>query len=333
MAELLGKRARSTVPGRVPWKSEGEIMRARLRAVLVCALAVAALAMLPGSGANAAPVKNHPAVSPYPGSVATRRDDDGHKAYKLVVGVDPKGTTDETALKTITAEGNLTRLAYENPDGKSAHEIFTNYKEGLQAGGYQILFSCVAEACGPGFASSRWARVTGLKYFSPDMRYLSAKHSGGKQEIYVAILVAKLRHQIEVLEVAEMKRGLVTAQALGEGLLVNGRAVLDGILFDTDKSVIKPESKPALDVIAKFLKDNPALNVFIVGHTDRVGAFDHNMALSRGRAAAVVKALIDGYGIAPARLSGHGVGPLSPAKSNKDEGGRTQNRRVEMVER
>lgn len=286
------------------------------------------------SSTQAAAVKDHPALTSYPGSVATRRDEDGFRSYKFVVAVDPKGTTDDTVLRSLPAEGNVTRLAYENPKGKSAHEIFANYKEGLQKSGYQILFACAAAECGPGYASSRWGRVTGLRYFTPDMRYLAAKSAApGKPELYVAVLVAPLRHQIEIVEVVPMKRGLVTAKALGDGLLLNGRAVLDGLYFDTDKTTLKPESKPALDIIAKFLKDKPALNVFIVGHTDRVGALDHNMALSKGRAEAVMNALIKDYGMPQTRLGAYGVGPLSPAKSNKDDAGMADNRRVEMVER
>jgi outer membrane protein OmpA-like peptidoglycan-associated protein len=175
--------------------------------------------------------------------------------------------------------------------------------------------------------------VTGLRYFGSDQRYLVAKASKGGQDIYVAILIAKLRHQVEIVEVAMMERGLVTARAIGEGLSAEGRVVLDGILFDTDKATIKPESKPALDAIAQYLKDNQKLNVFIVGHTDATGGFDHNMGLSRARAASVMEALAKDYGIAAARLGSYGVGPLSPRKSNDNESGRAENRRVEMVER
>ena len=73
--------------------------------------------------------------------------------------------------------------------------------------------------------------------------------------------------------------------------------------------------------------------MFIVGHTDSNGALDYNLKLSQQRAQAVVDALVKGYGIAPARLSAHGVGPLSPAKTNRSEQGKSQNRRVEMVAR
>jgi len=281
----------------------------------------------------AAEVKPHPAVTPYTGSIPLRRDEDGFKTYTFVTGVEGKGKTDEEFFRILKIDGKVTRLAYDNPKGRSAHEIFANYREGLEKGGYGILFSCAETECGPSYASSRWGRVTGLRYYTPTQRYLVAKASKDGQDIYVAILVAKARHQVEVVEVKQMDKGLVTAKAIGEGLMIEGRIVLDGILFDTDKATIKAESKPALEAIAEFLKDNPKVNVFIVGHTDGTGGFDHNMALSKSRAASVAAALAKDYGVATARLGSYGVGPLSPRKSNENEGGRAENRRVEMVRR
>lgn len=295
-------------------------------------LVIACIGLLAAPQGVAAEVKSHPAVTPYEGSVATRRDDDGFRSYSLVTGVDAKGKTDEEALQTLKVEGNVIRFSYENPKGRSAHEIYANYREGLEKGGFQILFSCAEAECGPGFATSRWGRVTGLRYFSPQMRYVAAKGSKGGQTIYVAVLVAPVRHQLEIVEVAEMEKGLVTAEAIAEGLMRDGRVVLDGILFDTDKTTIKAESKVALAAIAKFLADNPAVKVYIVGHTDGTGELAYNLQLSRGRAAAVVAALVEGYGIAAGRLAAHGVGPLVPMRTNKSEAGRVENRRVEMVE-
>jgi outer membrane protein OmpA-like peptidoglycan-associated protein len=46
-----------------------------------------------------------------------------------------------------------------------------------------------------------------------------------------------------------------------------------------------------------------------------------------------VAALVRDYSIAADRLEAHGVGPLSPDKTNESEDGRSRNRRVEMVER
>lgn len=106
-----------------------------------------------------------------------------------------------------------------------------------------------------------------------------------------------------------------------------------GILFDFDKADIKPESKPALDVIATLLKTQASLSIFVVGHTDGKGTLDHNMKLSQARAKAVVAALTGQYGIAAAHLDAHGVGPLAPVATNATEEGRKQNRRVELVAR
>lgn len=295
-------------------------------------MVLAAAGVLASTPAFAAVVKNHPAVTPYAGSIATRRDDDGFKAYSLVTAVDETGRTDEEVLQTVKVEGNVVRLAYENPQDRSAHEIYVNYREGLEKGGFLILFACAEKECGPGHATSRWGRVTGMRYFSPQMRYLAAKGEKNGQEIYVAVLVAPLRHQVEIVEVRPMEKGLVTAEAIGTGLRTQGRVVLDGIFFDTDKATIKPESKPALDVIAAFLDANVALKAYIVGHTDGTGDFAHNMQLARSRAAAVVAALVNDYRIAPGRLAAHGVGPLAPAGTNRNDAGRKQNRRVELVE-
>jgi OmpA-OmpF porin, OOP family len=112
-----------------------------------------------------------------------------------------------------------------------------------------------------------------------------------------------------------------------------GHAAVYGVYFDTDKAEIKPESGPALVEMAKLLKNNAALNVFIVGHTDNTGTFEHNMKLSLDRAAAVVNALVSKHGIATARLRPMGVASLAPVMSNLTEEGRAKNRRVELVER
>ena len=71
----------------------------------------------------------------------------------------------------------------------------------------------------------------------------------------------------------------------GYPLAAQGSISLYGILFDTDKAVIKPESEPTLKEIAKLLIDQPAIAVIVVGHTDSQGAFDYNLDLSsrRGR--------------------------------------------------
>ena len=95
--------------------------------------------------------------------------------------------------------------------------------------------------------------------------------------------------------------------------------------------MLKPESDAAVAEIAKMLQADPALKVYVVGHTDNVASLDLNMKLSQARADSVVQALVAKHGIAAARLTGRGVGPLCPVASNDAEDGRAKNRRVELV--
>ena len=112
-----------------------------------------------------------------------------------------------------------------------------------------------------------------------------------------------------------------------------GHAAAYGSHFDTDKAEIKPGSEKSLEEIARLLKQDPKLTLLVVGHTDSTGDIPHNMALSEGRAKAVVAALTGTHGIAAARLSAFGCGPLAPVASNDTDEGRAKNRRVELVKR
>jgi OOP family OmpA-OmpF porin len=145
----------------------------------------------------------------------------------------------------------------------------------------------------------------------------------GNDELY-AYAVTTVR-EAAMEQVVEL-----TPEAIGKGIAAEGKIAIYGILFDTDKAVIKPESEATLAAMTTYLRSNAALNVFIVGHTDMQGAMERNRALSRERAAAVVAALTQ-RGIAAARLAADGVGPLVPVASNADDKGRALNRRVEMV--
>ena len=120
------------------------------------------------------------------------------------------------------------------------------------------------------------------------------------------------------------------AKFLAGSISTTGKAAVYGIYFDTNKSVIKPESEPAIAQIAKMLQSDPALKIYAVGHTDNVGAFDYNVKLSQERAAAVIAALTK-LGMSASRMTPFGAGPTSPVASNKSEEGRAKNRRMELV--
>ena len=116
-----------------------------------------------------------------------------------------------------------------------------------------------------------------------------------------------------------------------DALSSTGRWATQGILFDTGKSEVKPESTPTLKQIAAALKEHPELKVEIQGHTDNVGKPDANLKLSQARADAVMATLTKEYGVGAGQLTAKGYGDSKPSGDNKTPEGRANNRRVELV--
>ena len=118
---------------------------------------------------------------------------------------------------------------------------------------------------------------------------------------------------------------------LYDALAAKGRWATQGILFETGKSELKPESRPVLKEIASTMKKYGDLKILIEGHTDNVGSAASNLALSEGRAAAVKAALVSEFGVPGDRITTTGFGDTKPAAPNATPAGRAQNRRVEIV--
>jgi OOP family OmpA-OmpF porin len=119
-------------------------------------------------------------------------------------------------------------------------------------------------------------------------------------------------------------------KTIRSALETDGKIITHGILFDTGKDVIRPESLPTLKSILVILSENPGLNFSIEGHTDNQGDKAINQPLSEKRAAAV-KTWLVGKAIAPERLKINGFGDTKPIDSNATLEGRANNRRVEFV--
>lgn len=140
-------------------------------------------------------------------------------------------------------------------------------------------------------------------------------------------------YRLTIVEKTIMEQEVVAdPEAMANDIKNTGHVAIYGIYFDFDSYVIKPESEPTLKAITEMLKTNSSLKVYVVGHTDMIGKLEYNMELSAKRADAVVKALVNKYGISANRLKAKGVGPLCPVSTNKTEDGRKLNRRVELVE-
>jgi OOP family OmpA-OmpF porin len=101
------------------------------------------------------------------------------------------------------------------------------------------------------------------------------------------------------------------------------------VLFDFDKSVLKPEGKAKLDDLANKVRAINLEVVIAIGHTDSIGSDAYNQKLSVRRAESV-KAYLVSKGVEPNRIYTEGKGEKQPVASNKTKEGRQKNRRVEI---
>ncbi len=123
------------------------------------------------------------------------------------------------------------------------------------------------------------------------------------------------------------------ADVLENGIRATGHLAVCAIYFDTSRPEVKPESKTSLFEIAKLLKKEGGLKLYVVGHTDGTGLLGANIRLSQARGGSVVRALVAEHGNPAARLKGIGVGPAAPVASNVTEDGRPKNRLGELLKR
>ena len=117
--------------------------------------------------------------------------------------------------------------------------------------------------------------------------------------------------------------------ALLQPIEIGNKVILNNIFFDTNRFLIKDESKTELQKLLDFLNLNKTVKIEVSGHTDNVGSDQANQILSENRAKAVYQYLIDN-GIDPSRLSFKGYGETQPVATNDTDEGRARNRRTEF---
>ncbi|MHB8877022.1 MAG: OmpA family protein [Myxococcaceae bacterium] len=207
-------------------------------------------------------------------------------------------------------EGKFTRIIYRcdgHQTEQSGVAVARNYENAIKKAGGVIL----------NMDPDRW--VNGKIVKDGRETWVQAEKGGGSITV-------------RIIEKEAMQQHIVAdADAFSKDLQSTGHTSVEGIYFDTGKAVVKPESTPALEQVAKLLKADATLKLWVVGHTDSVGGAEANMKLAQARGEAVVTVLSTAHGIAAARLKGYGVGPLAPVASNESEEGRAKNRRVELV--
>ena len=298
--------------------------------------------------------KDHPLVGRFEDSTLVEYDAKAFDEIKMLQApMDTEGHGQGT--KTLTApgwlnlEGKITRLRYENPEKISSLEIMRNYKDALAAKKMEVVFDCADDACNTAGDAGSSVYLKAAVFYKNDqraplgstepIRYALFKTDSPAGAVYTGILLGndlgeKVTAYIVVAETKSMDTGKINflkASELEKAMDSTGKVDLYGIYFDFDKDVVKAESKPTLDEIAKLLTSKPDLKLKVIGHTDNKGQDPYNLDLSKRRAANVASALQSTYGIAADRLASSGEGASRPVAANDTDANRGKNRRVELV--
>ncbi len=109
------------------------------------------------------------------------------------------------------------------------------------------------------------------------------------------------------------------------------KMILQNLFFDQGKFDIREESFPELERVASLMKDYPAMEILLEGHTDNQGDILLNVKLAENRVVAVKTYLTEKGSITPGRIAVKSWGPTRPITSNSTEESRKKNRRVEFT--
>jgi outer membrane protein OmpA-like peptidoglycan-associated protein len=104
---------------------------------------------------------------------------------------------------------------------------------------------------------------------------------------------------------------------------------VEDVIFDLDGFRLNRAAKTVLEGVVQQLKANPSLKVHVRGHSDRMGSREHNLELSRKRAASVENFLHAG-GIPGSRITTEAMGGRKPVDPSNTPTGWARNRRVEI---
>jgi OOP family OmpA-OmpF porin len=234
-----------------------------------------------------------PYLAPLPGSKGGAGTQDNDPMLVTLPGSDEQ---------QIVGNGSITK-SYTPPAGLSNLLFVTAYHAALVKTGWTI----VSESQGVHQADAT----------------LLAHYSKNNRDIWAYLHDAGDSYTIQVADAG-------AAADLAKQLARDCHVALYGVLFDFNKSTLKPESDAVLQQVLALLQKTPALQLQVQGHTDNVGDDAYNQTLSESRAKSVM-AWLTSHGIAAARLSFKGFGKAMPVATNDTDEGRAKNRRVEVA--
>jgi outer membrane protein OmpA-like peptidoglycan-associated protein/tetratricopeptide (TPR) repeat protein len=175
--------------------------------------------------------------------------------------------------------------------------------------------------------------VTKIKVNGDDGKYAAVVKTEKKQDVMVTVkkenhafdskLISKESFETDELVIRGNDLN-VKELKLGESYTIND------ILYATNSAILNDKSKFILKGFARYLKDNPTIQLTIQGHTDDIGEDNQNRTLSENRAM-IVKDYLISQGIQANRLASKGFGETQPKVENTSETNRAMNRRTDFI--
>jgi len=202
----------------------------------------------------------------------------------------------------------------------------------------RILLSillCVASG-----VSAEQPKSLDLVYRSLDLKYSALGLTGGGENVGgkgEATAAASTALKSEVVDLKAASAQIKAAGAEIKETAAEIKISLQGeILFDFDKSNLRPAAESTLAQVAKIIGSYSKAQVLIEGYTDSKGSDSYNAKLSDRRAVSV-KNWFAKHGVAANSMQTHGWGAAKPVAPNThpdgsdDPDGRQKNRRVEIT--
>ena len=104
------------------------------------------------------------------------------------------------------------------------------------------------------------------------------------------------------------------------------------LYFEDNATILRRDSVEMLPAVIKAIEERQSVDISIVGHSDTAGDRVYNLDLSKRRAAAVYRLLVE-RGVDPTHIATTSHGEENPLVDTGDNVSEPKNRRVEVVVR
>lgn len=145
-------------------------------------------------------------------------------------------------------------------------------------------------------------------------------------------LKVKEKDGYEIVTPRQALRSNLMVERQKKGLVIK---LNSNFLFDSGRAEIKEKYLYLFEEVFKIIKKNQGSVILIEGHTDNIPIktykYPSNQQLSEARALNVAHYLIRKFALDKKRVTPIGYGDSQPLGSNATDGGRSKNRRVEIV--